>query len=173
MGHPWLSRRSIFIKHNNPVCMLAITTFDIASMVPSNGKISFGEIAERTPMTEEMTTRLLRHAMTMRIFREPEPGMVAHTAASKVLTNQGANAWLQSGTEEMWPAATKAGSCPPSLRVVIVAKLCECQMVDALKRWPGSQEPNETVSPAYFPRGRQVGFPSDALPVLSGILAVQ
>lgn len=90
--------------------MLAITTFKIASMVPRNGKISFGDIAKQTPMTEDMTTRLLRHAMTMRIFREPEPGMVAHTAASKVLVNPGANAWLQSGTAEMWPAATKVRS---------------------------------------------------------------
>lgn len=87
--------------------MLAITTFNIASMVPGEGMISFGEIAKQTPMTEEVTTRLLRHAMTMRIFKEPQPGMVAHTSASKVLTNPGANAWLQSGTEEMWPAATK------------------------------------------------------------------
>ncbi|ROV87601.1 hypothetical protein VSDG_09604 [Cytospora chrysosperma] len=86
--------------HNNPVCMLAITTFDIASMVPSNGKISFGDISKQTPMTEEVTTRLLRHAMTMRIFQEPDPGMVAHTAASK--------------------------------------------MVEALEKWPGSQEPSET-----------------------------
>jgi hypothetical protein len=87
--------------------MLAITTFKVASMVPNNGTISFADIAKQTLMTEDMTTRLLRHAMTMRIFCEPEPGMVAHTAASKVLVNPGANAWLQSGTAEMWPAATK------------------------------------------------------------------
>ncbi|KAH8751348.1 putative Sterigmatocystin 8-O-methyltransferase [Diaporthe sp. PMI_573] len=97
-----------YCGHNNPTCMLAIATFNIASVVPGNGMISFREIAQQTPMTEEMTTRLLRHAMTMRIFQEPQPGMVAHTSASKVLTNPGANAWLQSGTEEMWPAATKA-----------------------------------------------------------------
>ncbi|KAH7384627.1 putative Sterigmatocystin 8-O-methyltransferase [Pyrenochaeta sp. MPI-SDFR-AT-0127] len=83
-----------------------------------------GGIARQTPMTSDMTARLLRHAMTMRIFREPEPGMVAHTAASRVLHHSPANDWLQAGTTEMWPAATK--------------------MVEALQKWPASQEANET-----------------------------
>ncbi|RYP50583.1 hypothetical protein DL768_003928 [Monosporascus sp. mg162] len=110
--------------HNNSLSMEAIAKFKIADMVPPNGRVSFGEIANQTPMTEQMTARILRHAMTMRIFREPEPGMVAHTAASKVLSHSAANDWLQAGTQEMWPAATK--------------------MVEALQKWPASQEPNET-----------------------------
>ncbi|KAI2602063.1 S-adenosyl-L-methionine-dependent methyltransferase [Hypoxylon sp. NC1633] len=110
--------------HNNSLCMQAIAEFRIADMVPPYGRVSFGEIANRTPMTEQMTARILRHAMTMRIFCEPEPGMVAHTAASKLLNHSPANDWLQAGTQEMWPAATK--------------------MVEALQKWPASQEPNET-----------------------------
>lgn len=78
-------------------------------MVPLNGQVSFDDIASPTPMTSEMTARLLRHAMTMRIFREPEPGMVAHTAASRILSHSPANDWLYAGTTEMWPAATKVG----------------------------------------------------------------
>ncbi len=97
-------------KHNNPLCMQAITEFKIANMVPPHGRVSFGDIAKQTPMTEQMTARLLRHAMTMRFFCEPVPGMVAHTTASKLLSNPAANDWLQSGTEEMWPAATKVKS---------------------------------------------------------------
>ncbi|KAI2463102.1 S-adenosyl-L-methionine-dependent methyltransferase [Annulohypoxylon bovei var. microspora] len=110
--------------HNNLLCLGAIAEFKIADMVPPNGRASFGEIANQTPMTEQMTARILRHAMTMRVFREPEPGMVAHTAASKVLSHSAANDWLQSGTREMWPAATKT--------------------LEALQKWPASQEPNET-----------------------------
>lgn len=96
-----------FRKHNNLVCLGAIAEFKIADLVPFNGRVSFGEIASKTPMTEAMTARILRHAMTMRVFHEPEPGMVAHTSASKVLSHSPANDWLQSGTREMWPAATK------------------------------------------------------------------
>jgi hypothetical protein len=87
----------------------AIAEFKIADIVPLNGKVSFNDIASRTPMTSDMTARILRHAMTMRVFCEPELGMVAHTAASKVLSHSPANDWLQAGTQEMWPAATKVG----------------------------------------------------------------
>ncbi|KAK6844446.1 hypothetical protein PG995_014556 [Apiospora arundinis] len=110
--------------HNNSLCLQAIAEFSIADKVPPNGQVSFGEIASQTPLTEQMTARLLRHAMTMRVFREPVPGMVAHTAASKTLYHTAANYWLEAGTKEMWPAAVK--------------------MVEALKKWPASQEPNET-----------------------------
>lgn len=54
-----------------------------------------------------MITRLLRHAMTMRIFCEAEPGQAAHTKASKLIANPHMNAWLTIGTHQMWPAATK------------------------------------------------------------------
>lgn len=74
--------------------------------------MSFADIAKKTPLTEQMVGRLLRHAMTMRIFYEPEPGMVAHTRASKILADPVTNDWLRTGTEEMWPAAAKArNSC--------------------------------------------------------------
>lgn len=48
-------------------------------MVPSGGQTSFQEIATKTGLSEVNVRRVLRHAMTMRVFQEPEPGMVAHT----------------------------------------------------------------------------------------------
>jgi len=110
--------------HNNSLCQQAIVRFDIASKVPAGGEVSFAEIAKQTPLTEQMVARLLRHAMTMRIFREPRQGYVAHTKASKILADPILRDWLRVGTEEMWPAATK--------------------VVEALEKYPGSQEPNET-----------------------------
>lgn len=110
--------------HANSACLQAIARFGIAKMVPIGGKIPFSSIAEKTGLTEDMTRRLLRFAMTMRIFREPEPGFVAHTKASTVLSDDNMNSWLGAGTEEMWPAAVR--------------------MVDALQRWPNASEPNET-----------------------------
>lgn len=87
--------------------MQAIAEFKIADLVPLQGQISYDDIATQTLITSEMTARLLRYAMTMRIFHEPEPGMVAHTAASRALSHSPANDWLRSGTQEMWPAAVK------------------------------------------------------------------
>ncbi|KAK3329993.1 S-adenosyl-L-methionine-dependent methyltransferase [Apodospora peruviana] len=111
---------------NNSVCMQAIARYGIASMVPPGDQMmSFADIGKRTGLGEQMAARLLRHAMTMRVFREPEPGLVAHTKASRLLASPEMTAWMRIGTEEMWPAATK--------------------MLDALEKWPGSQEPNETA----------------------------
>ncbi|KAF4633293.1 hypothetical protein G7Y89_g4831 [Cudoniella acicularis] len=108
--------------HNNSVCLQAIARFSIASIVPFGGQISFADIAKETGLSEQIVVRLIRHAMTMRIFREPEPGIVAHTQASKMLASPVINDWLKVGSEEMWPAAVKM----------------------PYKKWPGSAEPNET-----------------------------
>lgn len=90
------------------ICLQAITRFKIASMIPADGAASFAEIAAQTDgLSEQMVCRLLRHAMTLRVFREAMPGMVAHTRASKALINPIMNAWLRNGSHEMWPAAVK------------------------------------------------------------------
>lgn len=89
--------------------MLAIAEFNLADKVPLHGESSFEDIAKDTPLTADMTARLLRHAMTMRVFREVSPGKVGHTAASRLLHKSAANDWLRSGTSEMWPAAVKVG----------------------------------------------------------------
>ncbi|KAK8071291.1 S-adenosyl-L-methionine-dependent methyltransferase [Apiospora hydei] len=112
-------------SYNNMVSLHAISRFKIAEKVPTDGgQISFADIAKQTGVSERMIQRLLRQAITMRVFREPQEGFVAHTQASKALTNQDTAGWLASGTEDMWPAATK--------------------MVDAIEKWGNSQEPNHT-----------------------------
>jgi len=52
--------------------------------------------------------RFLRHAMTNRIFKEVSPGVVAHTAASRVLAeDKMMNDWVGFCVEDMWPAASQ------------------------------------------------------------------
>ena len=69
---------------------------------------------------------MLRHAMTSHIFQEPQEGTVAHTAASKALSELPMmSQWVGMVCEEFWPASTK--------------------VVDAMTKWPKSEEPNETV----------------------------
>ncbi|KAI1873154.1 uncharacterized protein JN550_003407 [Neoarthrinium moseri] len=109
---------------NNCVSLQAISRFKIASLVPAGGQTTYANIAKETGLDERAVRRIIRHAITMRVFREPEPGIIAHTQASKALTNPIANDWVSCGTEEMWPASAK--------------------MVEALEKWPGSQEPNHT-----------------------------
>ncbi|KAI0869651.1 S-adenosyl-L-methionine-dependent methyltransferase [Hypoxylon argillaceum] len=110
--------------HNNSICLQAIGRYKIASMITPGGKISFADIAKSTGISEQIVCRLMRHAMTMRIFYEPEPGFVSHTKASRILADPIASDWLKAGTDEMWPAAV--------------------HMMDAVQRWPNSSEPSET-----------------------------
>ena len=62
--------------------------------------------------------------MTYRIFAEPSPGVIAHTAASRVLaTDENLANFIEVAFDELLPAASR--------------------MVDAMERWPRSHEPNE------------------------------
>ncbi|KAK8102241.1 hypothetical protein PG984_015387 [Apiospora sp. TS-2023a] len=112
-------------SYNNMVSLQAISRFKIAEKVPTNGgQISFADLAKQTGVPERMIQRLLRQAITMRVFREPQEGFVAHTQASKALLKPEMACWLASGTEDMWPAATK--------------------VVDAIEKWGDTEESNET-----------------------------
>ncbi|CAG8971742.1 hypothetical protein HYALB_00007222 [Hymenoscyphus albidus] len=67
----------------NGTSLNAIYTYDIASKVPLDGKISFQDLAKRCGFRELELRRVLRFAMCWhRVFCEPERGYVAHTAAS-------------------------------------------------------------------------------------------
>ncbi|KAI3324566.1 sterigmatocystin 8-O-methyltransferase [Xylariaceae sp. AK1471] len=110
--------------HTNMISLQAITRFKIADMIPEKGQACYEDIAEKTCLSEPVLRRILQSAMAMRIFHEPEPGMVAHTKVSKLFMNPQIYDWLSTHTEEGWPSAVK--------------------MVDALEKWPKSQEPNES-----------------------------
>jgi len=73
--------------------------------------VSFAEIAKQTTLTEQMVGRIIRHAAaTMHVFCEPEPGMVAHTKASRMLAGPEMTDWMRAGTEELGSAAGKVSS---------------------------------------------------------------
>ncbi|KAI1752670.1 sterigmatocystin 8-O-methyltransferase [Xylaria castorea] len=110
--------------YTNMICFQAIARFGIASVIPENGQASYEDIAQQTCLTEPILRRMLQVAMTMRMFYEPEPGMVAHTKVSRLLLDPQMNDWLGSQTEEAWPSALKT--------------------ISALEKWPKSQEPNES-----------------------------
>jgi hypothetical protein len=49
--------------------------------------VSFANLAKQAPLSEQMGSRLPRHAMTWRICYEPDLGYVVHTQASRILVN--------------------------------------------------------------------------------------
>ena len=76
-------------------------------------------------MTVPDTRRLLRTAMTHRIFKEPRKGIVTHTAISKAIAEQPLlRQYCGLITEETWLGTSR--------------------MIDAIAKWPGSGEPDQT-----------------------------
>ncbi|KAF2266510.1 S-adenosyl-L-methionine-dependent methyltransferase [Lojkania enalia] len=111
--------------HNNLIPLQAIVRYDVPGKVPLQGDgITYAELASATGLSEQLLRRFLRYAITMRVFAETK-GKVVHTAASRALIDPHLRGWLKTGSNEMWPAASR--------------------VVDAVTKWPGSQEPNETV----------------------------
>lgn len=117
--------------------LLAIWTFKVAEAVPLTGHISYEEVTKichhlsGTLVPVWNMRRLIRHAITNRFFCEPQLGFVAHNRASRLLLEDEAiNAWVGLFCNDMWPGF--------------------CYTVPALKKWPGSQEPNQTgINIAY------------------------
>ncbi|KAF2485885.1 O-methyltransferase [Neohortaea acidophila] len=103
----------------------AVARFGLASCVPIDGSASCATLAAACGLPESTTRRLLRHAVVKNVFCEAGPDGVAHNAVSRLLAEKPTlNAWLRFNTGDSWSAAS--------------------QTVEALARWHGSEEPNET-----------------------------
>ncbi|CAL3971102.1 unnamed protein product [Diplocarpon coronariae] len=111
--------------HNNSLSLHAIYHYRIAQSFPIRATTTFAEIASKVGLSELNVRRFLRHAMTNRIFKEVSPGVVAHTAASRVLAEDGMmNDWVGFCVEDMWPAAS--------------------QTIPAIKRNPAADDMSQT-----------------------------
>lgn len=105
--------------------MTALQRFRIANSFPPTETSTFAAIAKACSIPESDCRRLMRYAMTFYIFSEPSPGVVAHTALSKALAEiPPVGSFIGFVAEEMLPASTR--------------------LVDAMQKWPGSEESNET-----------------------------
>ncbi|KAG9243416.1 S-adenosyl-L-methionine-dependent methyltransferase [Calycina marina] len=105
---PTESVRWMAWDHNDSLSLHAIYHYKIAKSFPVNSTATFAEIAEKVGLDEVNVKRFLRHAMTNRIFHEPSPGVVAHTAGSRVLAeNQAMDAWVGFCVEDIWPASSQ------------------------------------------------------------------
>ena len=105
----------------------AITRFRLAHSFPVGGTATFQEIAVASGLPERRVRQLLRFAITQKIFCEPSPGVVAHTSVSRLLAEDpGVHDRVGANTNEFWQAAS--------------------QVCNALEKYPGSEELNETVT---------------------------
>lgn len=81
-------------------------TRNAAKLVPLGSTITLEELQTKTTLDPINLARLLRLAMTNGIFREPSPGVVAHTAASRVLAeDENMRAWVGFNGEDIFRAS--------------------------------------------------------------------
>lgn len=114
-----------------------IYKFNLATNLPLGETLSYAELAQRCGLPEEDVHRVLRLAISHRIFTQPEKGKVAHNAISGALAaNPFLRDWVGQYIEENCPASTK--------------------LVDALAEHPGSQEASESA--VAIVNGRQGDF---------------
>lgn len=64
-----------------------IYAYDMVNTFPINGEATYEQISEKCGLNVIDTRRILGYAMTNHIFKEVRPGVVAHTAASKLLAS--------------------------------------------------------------------------------------
>lgn len=97
----------------NASSLQAIYRWDIPSKVPLDGsEISFSALSEKCNMYEPNLRCILRYAIVYhRVFQEPRPGFVTHSAASALLVkNPAALDALGLMFDECWAAWARVGS---------------------------------------------------------------
>lgn len=109
------------LKHDSAVINV-LNQFDFFSAVPLEGSASYQGISRATQLPETIVRRILRHAMTLRLFAEAEAGSdrIVHTAATAhVVRNPKFRSWIAHNLEEMGPACEKL---PDALRKFSLGK---------------------------------------------------
>ena len=116
--------------------MRYICHFKVPDFVPEAGVIAYLSLAQRCRVDLGQLKQNLRFAMSNRVFYEPTPKTVAHTAGSLLLKEgKPMRPFVQWLTEDCAPMIT--------------------HQIDAIEKWGhGSQEPNQTaVNYAYGGEG--------------------
>jgi hypothetical protein len=109
---------------NNAAIFGVLSKFDIAQALGVDECVSYAELGKRCGLLESETRRLVRGAIALRFFDEPEADKVRHNAASLALATPAAAAWVKSTLRNSAPSAMK--------------------LADALAQYPGSEDPRET-----------------------------
>ena len=100
--------------------------FRIPEAIPLVGSIPYARLARVCDLPEPHLRRLLRYAMTNRLFHSPTPDEVAHTSFSTALvTDLDVRAWLDYAFLESFPACTKT--------------------IEAEEKWGESEEPQHSA----------------------------
>ncbi|OTA67154.1 putative O-methyltransferase [Hypoxylon sp. EC38] len=112
-------------RHNQLLHLKFISHFGIAKRVPVDGEMTFEDLANRICVDASVVRRILKFSIACRIFQEPRPGVIAHSAASRQIAEDPDIAdWVSVNVNELWPSALNT--------------------IEALSKWKRADEPNQT-----------------------------
>jgi len=110
------------------VSVKAILRFNIDKSFEVGEQTTFTAISEHTGLNLRNVTRIVRHAIiNHNFFAEPTPGVIIHSGLTAIINRDDLvrNAF-QFSLDDFWMATVYT--------------------VDAMEKWPNSEEGNETVS---------------------------
>ena len=108
-----------FYQSGELLALSVVHRFKIAQHVPLHDQISFHDLASATGIPLAELKPVIRLAISCWIFKEPTPGMVAHTASSKLLREDRlVQSIIGIGCEEFFPGAAKVGQPSQFVRTV-------------------------------------------------------
>jgi hypothetical protein len=121
-----MRQRLILLQLTGQTTLHAIAKFKLANNVPFDSTITVSELAKTSGLDESDCNRLVRHALTSRLFIEDAPGVIKQsTMTQAIATIPLLREWIEEMCEIMWSSAPR--------------------IVSAMEKWPGSEEPNETA----------------------------
>ena len=126
--------------------MKACGRYKIADCFAPSEEITYTALAEACGLDERPLRHLLRHAMLLRLFKEPRKGVVAHTAASAMLRDPQMYSWLTNGTELLWPSSVRVS---PNIHIVFNGELIKSS---SLTPSASGQSPRSLIIPFVFHR---------------------
>ncbi|KAH7391258.1 S-adenosyl-L-methionine-dependent methyltransferase [Cadophora sp. MPI-SDFR-AT-0126] len=119
----------------------AINRWGLAKLVPLDSAVTYDELSEKTGVSKPVLQRLLRHAMTNRLFSERE-GKISHTPTSRLLVDDvRLAAFVDLHTEGVWKTWP--------------------HFMDAYERWPDSRNPREVGYSLAWGRPGEVSLYED------------
>lgn len=94
------------VQAEDSLSLHAVYRYKLAHTFPINEEATFEAISKNSGLNPVDLRRILRHATTNHIFCEPREGIVAHTAASKLLAeNRAVEDMIGTLSEEKFKAA--------------------------------------------------------------------
>lgn len=120
-----ISNAYIYTQPSWTATFVVLYRYRIAYHVPDGDGISYADLADKSGLDDSDLRRILRTAISLRIFEEDSEGCVRHNAVSKTLATNPAHDGIGFFMEEYMPAALK--------------------LADTLQRFPGSQRAGESA----------------------------